>query len=106
MTCASYLHEALLAPLGMDASLGLAAAVQELCESWETRTGLACSFRTVGACEALGDTVEVLDARADIEGLAAAIMLAQDRLAHHDRVIGQHEGAHRQAVDRRRRDDP
>ncbi len=29
------------------------------------------------------------------------MILAQDRLAHDDRVVGQHEGAHRQAVDRR-----
>ena len=48
---------------------------------------------------------EVLDARADIEGLAAAVALAQQRLAHHQRVERRDEGAHRQAVDRRRGDD-
>ncbi len=48
---------------------------------------------------------EVLDARAHIERLPAAIALAQQRLAHHQRIERRHEGAHRQAVDRRRRDD-
>ena len=48
---------------------------------------------------------EVLDARADIERLAAAVVLAQQRLAHGDRIERRHEGAHRQAVDRRRGDD-
>ena len=48
---------------------------------------------------------EVLDARADVERLAAAIALAQQRLAHHQRIERRHEGAHREAVDRRRRDD-
>ena len=50
------------------------------------------------------DLVEVLDARADVEGLAAAIVLAQDRLAQDHGIVGQHEGAHGQAIDRRRRD--
>ena len=49
--------------------------------------------------------VEVLDARADVEGLAAAITLAQQRLAHDQRVERRDEGAHREPVDRRRRDD-
>ena len=48
---------------------------------------------------------QVLDARADIEGLAAAIFLAQQRFAHHERIERRHEGAHRQPVDRRRGDD-
>ena len=48
---------------------------------------------------------EVLDARADIEGLAAAIALAQQRLAHDERIERRDEGAHRQPVDRRRGDD-
>ena len=40
---------------------------------------------------------EILDARADIERLAAAIALAQQRLAHHDRIERRDEGAHRRA---------
>ena len=49
--------------------------------------------------------VEVLDARADIERLAAAIALAQQRLADDQRVERRDEGAHREPVDRRGRDD-
>ena len=48
---------------------------------------------------------QILDARTDIEGLAAAIALAQQRLAHHDRIERRDEGAHRQPIDRRRGDD-
>ena len=51
------------------------------------------------------DAGEVLDARADVERLAAAIALAQQRLAHDQRIERRHEGAHRQPVDRRRGDD-
>ncbi len=48
---------------------------------------------------------EILDARAHIEGLAAAIALAQQRLAHDQRIERRHRGAHGEPVDRRRRDD-
>ena len=48
---------------------------------------------------------QILDARADVEALAAAIALAQQRLAHHDRIERRDEGAHRQPIDRRRGDD-
>jgi hypothetical protein len=48
---------------------------------------------------------EILDARADVEALAAAIALAQQRFAHHDRVEGRDKGAHREPIDRRRGDD-
>ncbi len=51
------------------------------------------------------DLGDVLDARHDIEALAAAIALAQQRLAHDQRIEGRDEGAHRETVDRRRRDD-
>ena len=51
------------------------------------------------------DLGEVLDARRDVERLPAAVSLAQQRLAHHDRIERRHEGAHREAVDRRRGDD-
>ena len=53
----------------------------------------------------LGDLRQVLDARADIEDLAAAVVLAQDRLAHGHAVERHDEGAHRQAIDRRRGDE-
>ena len=41
----------------------------------------------------------------DVEGLAAAIVLAQQGLADHDRIEGRDIGAHRQPVDRRRGDE-
>ena len=50
---------------------------------------------------ALGHLVEFGDARADIEHLPAAQVLAHQRLAHHHRVVGQDEGAHGEAVHRR-----
>ena len=48
---------------------------------------------------------EIVDARRDVERLASAVALAQQRLAHNNRIKGRHEGAHREPVDRRRRDD-
>ena len=53
----------------------------------------------------LAHLVEVGDVRRDIEDLPAAVALAQDRLAHDDRVERRHERAHREAIDRRGRDD-
>ena len=53
----------------------------------------------------LAHLVEIGDARRDIEDLPAAVPLAQDRFAHHDRIERHDKGAHRQPVDRRGRDD-
>ena len=53
----------------------------------------------------LAHLVEIGDARHDIEDLTAAVALAHDRLADRHRIVRHHEGAHRQPVDRRRRDD-
>ena len=50
------------------------------------------------------DLGQVLDARADIEGLAAAILFAQQGLSDGDAVERRDEGAHGQAIDRRRGD--
>ncbi len=47
-----------LRPANLD-TLGLAAALEELCESWRERTGIACEFRHEGCTEALGDTVDI-----------------------------------------------
>ena len=49
--------------------------------------------------------VDILDARADIKTLAAAIAFAQQGLAHDQLVERRDEGAHREPVDRRRGDD-
>jgi hypothetical protein len=51
------------------------------------------------------DVGQVLHARGHVVGLAAAVLLAQQRLAHQDRVLGRDVGAHSQAVDRRGGDD-
>jgi two-component system sensor histidine kinase UhpB len=47
-----------LRPANLD-TLGLGAALQELCESWETRTGVSCILRVEGACDALGDALDI-----------------------------------------------
>ena len=44
---------------------------------------------------------QIGDARRNKEALSAAIMLAQQGLAHHQRIERRHEGAHRQPVDGR-----
>ncbi len=51
------------------------------------------------------DIGQVGDARGDKERLPAAIMLAQQRLAEHDRIPRHDIGPHRQPVDRRGLDD-
>ena len=48
---------------------------------------------------------DVLDARADVEALATAIALAQKSFADGQGVKGRDEASHREAIDRRRRDD-
>ena len=55
--------------------------------------------------EKLPDAGDVLDARTDVKRLPSPVAFAQQRLAHHERIERRDEGAHRQAVDRRRRDD-
>ena len=49
--------------------------------------------------------IQILDARADIEGLSAAIAFAQQRLTNDQRVEGRNEGPHREPIDWRRGDD-
>ena len=51
------------------------------------------------------DVGQIGDARRDEEALPAAIMFAQQRLAHHHRVPRRDVGAHREPVDRRGLDD-
>jgi hypothetical protein len=61
-------------------------------------------FRNVAIEERFG-LAQILDAWADIERLPAAIALAQERLAHCDRIEWRDESAHREPIDRRRGDD-
>ena len=60
-------------------------------------------FRHLSLEEIL-DFRQIRNARHDVERMAAAITLAQQRLADDQRVEGRDESAHRHAVDRRRGD--
>ncbi len=66
----------------------------------------ACAVRASGTISASRSAMrgQILDARHDAEHLAAAEPLALDRLAHHQLVERHDERAHRQPIDRRRRD--
>lgn len=58
-----------LRPANLD-ELGLVAAVQELCESWEERSGIACVFHSDGALDELGDTRNITIYRVAQEALS------------------------------------
>lgn len=58
-----------LRPANLD-ELGLVAAVQELCESWEERSGIACVFHSDGALDELGDTTDITIYRVAQEALS------------------------------------
>jgi two-component system sensor histidine kinase UhpB len=74
-----------LRPANLD-TLGLGAAVQELCEAWQRRTGIVCDFRQPGSAGALGDMqVGALDGALDI----TIYRVAQDALTN----IARHAGA-------------
>ena len=55
--------------------------------------------------EEILDPREILDSRHHVKRLPAAIALAQQRLADHQRIVRRHEGADGEAIDRRRGDD-
>ncbi len=55
-----------------------------------------------GLAQKCGGVVQIFDARTDEKGLAAAIMFAQQRLAHDERIERRNEAAHGEAIDRRR----
>ncbi len=67
-----------LRPANLD-TLGLAAALQELCESWRERSGVDCSFRHEGNAEALGDTVDITVYRVAQEALTNVVRHARAR---------------------------
>ena len=67
-----------LRPAHLD-SLGLAAALQELCESWEARTSVNCSLQVDGDVEALGDTIDITVYRVVQEALTNVTRHAQAR---------------------------
>ena len=83
-------------PSGTDTTLDL-----EEYQSRESREGKYLSHRFAVR---VAHAAEVLDARHDAEDLPAAEPFALDRLAHHHAVERHDEGAHGQAINRRRRD--
>ena len=65
-----------LRPVNLE-TLGLVAAVQELCESWEERTGTGCVFHHEGLVEPLGDAVDIAVYRITQEALTNVTRHAQ-----------------------------
>ena len=65
-----------LRPLNLD-TLGLVAALQELCESWEERTGVSCVFHHQGVLQALGDDIDITVYRVTQEALTNVTRHAQ-----------------------------
>ena len=57
-----------LRPINLD-TLGLVAALQALCESWEERTGVGCVFHHDGATPARGDAIDITVYRVAQEAL-------------------------------------
>lgn len=58
-----------LRPANLD-ELGLVAALQELCESWEERSGIPCVFHPDGALDDLGDAANITLYRVAQEALS------------------------------------
>lgn len=65
-----------LRPADLDA-LGLVAALQALCESWEERSGVSCTFHHDGVTAPLGDAVDMAIYRVTQEALTNAMRHAQ-----------------------------
>lgn len=65
-----------LRPANLD-ELGLVAALQELCESWEGRAGIACVFHSQGAFDRLDDATSVAVYRVAQEALNNVMRHAQ-----------------------------
>jgi two-component system sensor histidine kinase UhpB len=65
-----------LRPVNLE-TLGLVAALQELCESWEERTGVSCVFHHEGVTCRLGDAVDIAVYRVTQEALTNVTRHAQ-----------------------------
>ena len=80
-----------LRPANLD-TLGLAAALQELCEGWEERTGTSCLLRVEGDAGALGDAINITVYRIVQEALtnvtrharASCVRVELSRLSPHE----------------------
>lgn len=57
-----------LRPANLD-TLGLATALQALCETWEERSGVACTFHHEGMLDGLGDALDITVYRITQEAL-------------------------------------
>jgi two-component system sensor histidine kinase UhpB len=75
-----------LRPANLD-SLGLVAALQELCESWEERSGIDCAFHHTGLSESLGDAIDIAIYRVTQEALTNVMRHAE---ASNVRVVLSH----------------
>lgn len=67
-----------LRPEQLDA-LGLTAALQDLCEAWETRSGVACVFHHDGPLQALPDVLNITVYRVVQESLTNVLRHARAR---------------------------
>lgn len=65
-----------LRPANLD-SLGLVAALQELCESWEERSDVDCTFHHTGLADSLGDAIDIAVYRITQEALTNVMRHAQ-----------------------------
>jgi signal transduction histidine kinase len=65
-----------LRPANLD-TLGLVAALQELCEAWESRSGVACVFHHRSVDERLADSVQIAVYRIVQEALTNVVKHAQ-----------------------------
>jgi two-component system sensor histidine kinase UhpB len=70
-----------LRPANLD-TLGLVAALQELCEAWEERSGVACVFHHQGPLDGLPDAVNVTLYRVTQEALTNVARHAQASGVH------------------------
>lgn len=83
-----------LRPANLD-TLGLAAALQALCEGWEERTGVECLLRVNGDAGALGDAIDITVYRVVQEALtnvtrhagARCVRVELSRLSPHELVM-------------------
>ena len=70
-----------LRPANLD-ELGLVAALQELCESWEERSGVACIFHHEAFAQGFGDAVDIALYRVVQEALTNVMRHAQASAVH------------------------
>jgi two-component system sensor histidine kinase UhpB len=70
-----------LRPANLD-ELGLVAALQELCEAWEERSGVACIFHHEAFAQGFGDAIDIALYRVAQEGLTNVMRHARASTVH------------------------